>query len=485
VLIYAAFVMLATFVLGGFLYARRRSETAGRAVPAKWLQITVRCLLALPIALVLTYMLMVDGISAASTLIILLAIMLLTFYLYELLTSKSVRSMLRATPWLGVVVGVCILFGCVLGLANYTVNNENIDENRIVAVGVDASRAPGDYGISSYEMMQLEDYLTRDDQAAEIVARTLAKTQHAVRANNYYFQTTGGDSVRYSTEYVYTRIKLNSGLTITRRLRFASEDYRTLLEILCEEKQVDPVPVVGDVDYINLQLMEGYRTTVVDKAQYRALLATMREEYHTMTDTQRARFISGDAWQSADGFVLSIRVKRNGDVRYLNYAIMTDAMPRTYTLLGTIAGNAFSDADEVEKLLAGVEAGGEDSFMEIVVRMPNYEKTRSYGYYSAATFCEVIDFLRSHMKDVEPTSSEVLTYVLIRADKLKYNVKTEDVEITDYTAPSVTVDGNDYYYYEEILFRVALKPVEQHELMILLDRAHKINTGEITLDEKK
>ena len=485
VLVYAAFVMIAAFALGGFLYTRRRSETAGRAVPAKWLQITVRCLLALPVALVLTYGIM-SGNLDGSMLIVLLAVMLLAFYLYELLTSKSVRSMVRATPWLGAVLGVCILFGSALGLANYTVNNQHIDEDRIAAVGVDATRAPSGYGISHYEMLQIQDALTKDDEAVKIVAEALAKTQHAVRTDNYYFEYTGGDYVRYNTEYVYTRIKLNSGLTITRRLRFNSEDYRTLLDIVREEKHLSPVPVMGDVERINLQLMEGYHTVEVQRAQYRTLLATMREEYPAMTEGQRARFVSGDAWQSqSTGFVLSVRVERNRDMSYLSYAIMADAMPRTYALLETIAGDAFADTAEVTRLLDGLEAGGEDSPMELVVRMPTYEKTMYYGYYSAATFGEVIDFLRNHMKDIEPQSSEALSYVLIRGDNIKYDVSADMMNPNSYT-PYVMEKGIDgYYYHDEMLFRLALSPAQQQELFQLLERAHKIAVGLIEPDDKK
>lgn len=484
VLIYAAIVMIGAFALGGFLYARRRSETAGRAVPAKWLQITVRCLLALPIALLITYGLMSANIEG-STLIVLLVVMLLAFYLYELLTSKSVRSMLRATPWLGAVVGACILFASALGLANYTVNNQHIDEYRIAAVGVDANRAPTAYGITPYEMMQLKDYLTRDDEAAEIVAEALAKTQHAVRTNNYYFQNTGGEHVKYNTEYVHTRIKLKSGLTITRRLRFSSEDYQKLLDILCEQARVDPVPVVSDVDYINVQLMEGYRSTEVAKADYRTLLATMREEYYAMTEAQRVRFASGDAWSATDGYVVSVRVERGRDVSYLSYAVMSDAMPRTYALLNMIAEGALDDTDEVTRLLDALRASGEDTSMQLVMRMPTYEKTQSYGYYSAATFTEVIEFLYSHIEDIEPQSSEVLTYMLIRADNIKYNVTMNDMSVTDSYTPYVSDKEVTYGYYDEMMFRLALKPVEQQELLNLLDRAYKINTGEIVLDEKK
>ena len=170
---------------------------------------------------------------------------------------------------------------------------------------------------------------------------------------------------------------------------------------------------------------------------------------------------------------------------YLSYAVMSDAMPRTYALLNMIAEGALDDADEVTRLLDALRASGEDTSMEIVVRMPMYEKTQSYGYYSAATFTEVIEFLHSHIEDIEPQSSEVLTYVLIRADNIKYNVTMNDMSVTDSYTPYVSDKEVTYGYYDEMMFRLALKPVEQQELLNLLDRAYKINTGEIVLDEKK
>jgi hypothetical protein len=150
-----------------------------------------------------------------------------------------------------------------------------------------------------------------------------------------------------------------------------------------------------------------------------------------------------------------------------------------------MAGKAFADTAEVTHLLDGLEAGGEDSSMELVLRMPTYEKTMYYGYYSAASFGEVIDFLRNHVKDIEPQSSEALSYVLIRGDNIKYDVSADMMNSNSYTPYVMEKSIDGYYYHDEVLFRMALNPMEQQELMILLDRARKINTGEIVLDDKK
>ena len=480
VLIYAALIMLVTFGLGGFVYTCRRSETAGRAVPAKWLQIAIRCLLALPFGLLITYLFM-TGNADGSTLIVLLAVMLLAFYLYELLTSKSVRSMMRATPWLFAVLGVCVVFGCVLGIANHTVNHERIDEDRIVAVGVDSSSAPAGYGLSRYEMLQIQNYMSKNDEAAAIVARALATTQEAILSNNYYFQNIPGGYVDYDTDYAYTRIKLKSGMTITRRIRYRTEDYRQLLEILRVEKNTDPIPDAKEIDYMNLMVMDGYFSISVDTTHYDHILRSMRSEWQTLSEKHKAKFLSGDT--SGGGFAVTMRVEFSGRARYLEYAVLPDAMPLTYAMLDTELGDSLDGRDAVETLLGDIEAS-EDCMMEIVADAPTYEKVKTCGYYTSKDFAEVIAFLREHM-DRFPTRNESTnaTYIMIRADNMKY-IRTEDMEMTSSYSPIVEDKVIEYYYGEDVTCRLALNTEEQKELMRLLERVPKINAGEIVLDEK-
>lgn len=473
VLVYATLIMLAAFVLGGFLYARRRSETAGRAVPAKWLQIAIRCLLALPFGLLITYLFM-TGNADGSTLIVLLAVMLLAFYLYELLTSKSVRSMLRATPWLFAVLGACVIFGSACAIADYTVKHERIDEHRIVAVGVDASSVNYGYGIGRYEMMQLKHYMSDNDEAANIVARALAETQEAVRTDNYYFQNTGAGHMDYKAEYVNTRIKLKGGMTVTRRIRFHSDDYKQLLEILREEKETDPIPDAKEVGGMALHMMSGhYESLYIEQAQYAEVLRTMRAEWLLLNEKQQLKFLNGDISGGTDAYALKINVVRQKQFCYLEYAVMRDAMPRTYALLDKTVSNELSTKAEIEKVLDAIEES-ENCVMHITADIPNYEKPLSYGYFSSDSFCEVIEFLRKHtVEDPRQQEGAGYTYLSIQANNVKLLVDT---------------DGAIHHYryrdYDDIFCRMLLNVEEQHELRALLARAEIIETGEIVFDSK-
>ena len=104
---YAVIVTLLMFALGGVLYVKRKSELAERSVPGRWVHILLRSLITLPLALLLTYMLLCD--AEFSIFLILFVGTLLVFYLYELLTTKSARRMVKATPWLGAILGLCLV----------------------------------------------------------------------------------------------------------------------------------------------------------------------------------------------------------------------------------------------------------------------------------------------------------------------------------------------------------------------------------------
>ena len=106
---YTIVVTLALFAAAGLFYKLRRSEMAERSAPSRRLQSIFRCLFTLPFALLLTTMVMIDEIDFDVALV-LFVITLLVYFLYELITTKRLRNLPRATPWLGAVVGGAVVF---------------------------------------------------------------------------------------------------------------------------------------------------------------------------------------------------------------------------------------------------------------------------------------------------------------------------------------------------------------------------------------
>lgn len=271
---YAGIVTLLMFALGGVLYSKRKSELAGRSVPGRWVHILLRTLMTLPAALLLTYQLLCQG--DLSVILILFVATLLIFYLYELLTTKSVRRMVKATPWFGLVIGLCLVFVGVMYTAVGIENNERTDADRVAGVTVADARFNGNgfdkYVPNTYEMKLIQNSMSDDPRAIALVCQAWEKTQ----ANGY-----GPSSNQPKTE-CHARIQLKSGRVIERRLYMDPEKYAELIVRLWEDIQPYPVPSKDQV--YELYIYQPHRNDTLSlSGEWRTrFLTAMQNDYANM-----------------------------------------------------------------------------------------------------------------------------------------------------------------------------------------------------------
>lgn len=107
-ILYNLVVALILFGGAAYLFSRRKSEIAGHSAPGRRLQVGFRILAAMPLGLVTAWVLALIGFDYGYFLIP-GVLCLLVYLLYELLTTKRGRNMLRALPWVGVLAGICLL----------------------------------------------------------------------------------------------------------------------------------------------------------------------------------------------------------------------------------------------------------------------------------------------------------------------------------------------------------------------------------------
>lgn len=421
VVVYAALVSLGMFWLGALFYKSRRSETAGRSVPGRWLQNAVRCLLCLPVALLLTYQIM--GGTDGGTALIFVVILLLIFYLYELLTSKSVRSMLRATPWLAAVLGVCILLGGSVAVAHKAVMYENISADRIEAVGIDGTVGMSGLGLSYYERQVLTNYMTENDEAAAVVAKAYAQAQEAERAGRFYDETYGFPSTSSALIpnpmiRAEVNICLSSGVRVTRRILIERREYARLVEIIREESGVMPVPSREEVKDAWLYLLDQYLSIEVSGDEISHLLATMRQEWYGMNAEQKHTFASLDTGKAGDYLpILHLTVKLDG-MRYTigyNYCVDPEAMPQSYAILCDAMLKGQSSRDRAEEVLESMMDEDAEGTVSVQLQTQTGEKPDTYWNQELANYGEVMRFLHDHLDDMAgagQSSDAIIVHVL-------------------------------------------------------------------------
>lgn len=481
VLVYSVLVSIGMLLLGGLFYQWRRSETAGRSVPSKWLQIIMRCLLSLPAALLLTYQL-ITGNADGEMVLIFFVILLLIFYLYELLTTKSVKSMLKATPWLAAVLGACIVFGGSTLIANAVVNNEKMPKERITAVSIDGTSGMTRLGLSSYEMQIIGDYMTKNDEAAAIVAESLERAQRAVRQGTFYSNETVDEygiplsTVQY--QRVWTRIRLVGGMAVTRRVLMEWEDYTRLVDILRDEMEITPIPSRDQVKWAHVNMMEYHTQVEVKGDDITQLIPTMREEWRMLNAEQKADFISyGKYGMGNTPLALYLGILPDGQ-RYemgAYYYIDPYAMPRTYAILCDSMVQNQPTRERAEEFLSDALVA-QDGSMSVLVQTQVGEAKVNYRNYLTQDFRPVTEFLLAHLDDMATRgNASEATVILITLDLYGafYDAvpTVTDEELAQKYKEAAIVEPVALDYYTEFTLLLNLSEQEQRELVSLCARA--------------
>lgn len=142
-IVYSTVLSLIFVVLGGVLFRLRRSEVAGVPAPNRLLQVIYRTAFTLPLLLVIVYLVFINATSTSVSLIVVLSVTaLVIYYLYELLTTKKIRSMLAATKFVWLLPAIVLLFwGGVMLTSNGVINAtpQSADEIDHVRIACDCS----------------------------------------------------------------------------------------------------------------------------------------------------------------------------------------------------------------------------------------------------------------------------------------------------------------------------------------------------------
>ena len=346
-ILYSLLVTVTLFVLAGVIDKLRKSEMAGQTAPNKLLGHIFRCLFALPVALLIY----VIGDSATEILIIVVCT-LLVYYIYELLTTKKLKSLPKATPWLlGVLAGVLLFGGVRLGVDLYLLY-ENVEADEIKSVTLaDPSDLYGNH--STYEMLYLsecfdgvDDLTSADHEAVKIVAEQLEATQYGDRTN-------WTNTLLTDAHWLTFDIHLKGGRTITRRIYFGTNklnDFKfNFTEGLEAEnpqfKQSEMLALraeeIRNADIYNNN--DGYRLHIASEL----LIKTYLEEYELLTLKEQTAHQGLNKWQireqaSVHGYITITR----GDSKSSTIFLITDKTYETRDLLEELIIQQNAETDQ-------------------------------------------------------------------------------------------------------------------------------------------
>ena len=315
-LIYTFIISLAVLVLACFTYRQRLSEMAGTSAPSRRLQHVYRCAITLPLVILTVSLIATEGLEGYH--LVLLALALLAYTLFELITTKRPKNMLKTLPMflIPVAISIAFMFSVAgVGAAIESVKPET-DDIEGVALGED-------YYYNGFEQLIVKDTFVADRELAEIVSRQLR-------------YTTSSSATHRGNVTLTLRIKLDNGREIARDLLMSSDDRNLVLSLIeTSEEMGDLFLSLPSKEIINNVSVPGLYSS--EKADIQELWNLFCEEYATLSNEKKAMVKSLNSFDADikdeifESALTGIYVNGQYKLEYFSsyYHVYPSIMPRT------------------------------------------------------------------------------------------------------------------------------------------------------------
>ncbi|MBR5140569.1 MAG: hypothetical protein IKV16_05885 [Clostridia bacterium] len=233
ILLYGLTVAILLIVAAGAIYKARRSEMAGQSTPNRKLQAVYRTAVALPFLFWIVSECVVYGFEG-ETFLLLFCAAVISYMIFELMMTKSLKSMFRSLIlfWIPVVVAVGF-FGAVKA-SEFAVESVQPEGEEIEYVTLYNRYGGGMYG--EYDKIPYEVKLSSSGACDMIssILRDHIEYEYDYRDGLRYEETSYWED---RNTYINVKIKLENGITVTRGLRFADDELARLVRYAADESE--------------------------------------------------------------------------------------------------------------------------------------------------------------------------------------------------------------------------------------------------------
>lgn len=235
-IVYTLVISLLAFALGWLFYKIRKSEMAGNTTPNRIMQHIFRCLFTLPIVLLIP-MFIYTGNDEFSLILVILVISLLVYYLYELITTKRIKNLASATPWLlALVVCMALFTTAYYAITSYFLDVEIKQEDVAYVSMVDFSSS----GFDTYQQELLKgNTKTDDDELIGRICQAYKLTQEGDKKGNYANVQEKDPNYQGHMKSFDVKFIMKNGKTFSRNIYVTSNQYSDIYNEYMDVVQVD------------------------------------------------------------------------------------------------------------------------------------------------------------------------------------------------------------------------------------------------------
>lgn len=339
------------FTIGLICFNRRRSEAATQTAMNKGVQCALRVLVAFILCIYpcqelsrcLINTQSVDG----SGLVLSYGFAIIFYYLYEAITSRRIKGVLRVTGEMGIgllvlaALNLLFIFGPAV-VANSALN-ANLGPDKVAAVVLTHPSA----NETRYEALSVSAVELDDEQLIEQLCDVLDGNIKTIKAGkNPTLDRISGMTNYYFREDMYVQFRLNDGSTATRIIYPSKKEKEAIDASLCDNEQYMSA-LRAFPKWEELTLIDS--SSIVDKAMLRDLYKSLEEEVTSLPDSSFLAYIndtySGKLYFPAPKFYtqdtmhtkylsdcfITLEGYKDGKFWYNNYQL-NGYLPKTYKL---------------------------------------------------------------------------------------------------------------------------------------------------------
>lgn len=236
--VYTSLLGIVYLAVSLVVFTHRKSETATQPAPTRAVQHIIRITLSLVVGLIAT-ILFLEGTLAGGIIVLLLTAVV--YFAYEIITTRRWKNCLKALPFFGVVIGLCIACGAIMiwgpyAASLYTPAKGDIDSVRFVSAY--------SYYNDDWFGRDAQDLEITDEAIIEEVAKTLDHNMKFYRENGYvgeFIYDKNSDDKYYGevqSNCVSQTFAIKQGIfTKYRTIYFKLEDYQKIISSLSKNEE--------------------------------------------------------------------------------------------------------------------------------------------------------------------------------------------------------------------------------------------------------
>lgn len=398
IMLYSFVLAVVYFVGGFFIHRARKSESAESAVAFGGVRHIVRSLIGIVPTLIICYSLsskltLNESKEALNTALLILAVgvSVIAYFIYEFITTRSVKKLLAAIPLYLIVVAFdfAFIFGS-QAIGNSILNTVPVQSD-IKSVSVTpVYRNYEYYDTKIYKECKAKSFDYENKELIEILCKSLEHDVVTLQKKGYL------NPKGISSYSIYNVIfRCNNGTSISRRVYVPNsmiwvesleESYDKIYKLMCENESFKNLDtLIPDDNEIKRTYITGYSTTIYSKCtneEVQKIWNTFRNEYVSLSQENKLKACGYDVIDNLGDisrFHIYLKGYTGAEVFYGEYFIGQSFTPRTYKIIIETLSKYEKplSSDEADVILSGIN---KDSSFGIGIRKIN-SSTEGNGIY--------------------------------------------------------------------------------------------------------